>query len=185
MIYDVLTGFPALQRAHETHRKTEQALRDHEAKHADHLPLWQAVRRWLKRHRAQLITDLPGLLLDRLAGGDFKTRTYRHVIVDEYQDLTTGEQELFIRLLAEDGQFVALGDPRQSIYAFRGNDREGLSKIKTLVGRQRVTDIDMTECQRCPADIVQAANRLMQLHPAKPLVPGSRTVPNTHVVVWC
>jgi superfamily I DNA/RNA helicase len=62
MIYDVLTLFPDLTVTYETHKEAEQALRDHEARHAEHMELWQAVRRWLTRHRAQLISDLPGLL---------------------------------------------------------------------------------------------------------------------------
>jgi DNA helicase-2/ATP-dependent DNA helicase PcrA len=186
MLYDVLTEFPVLQTSYESHKDAEQALRDHEAKHAEHMTLWQAVRQWLTRHQAQLISDLPGLLLDRLAGGDFTTRFYRHVIVDEFQDLTPGEQELFLKLRCPGGHFLALGDPRQSIYAFRGNDREGLTKLEILLGPAggRVTDIEMTECQRCPGDIVSAANQLMNLYTAKPMVPGSAIPANTHVVVW-
>lgn len=185
MLYDVLTEFPQLQRAYKTHKDTEQALRDHEAKHQEHAALWQAVRQWLTRHGAQLISDLPGLLLDALHGGDFSTRRYQHVIVDEFQDLTPGEQDLLIRLKREGGQFLALGDPRQSIYAFRGNDREGLAKLEALIGPEGpIQDVEMTECQRCPAQIVEAANQLMNLYAAKPMVPGSKVPANTHVVVW-
>ena len=39
------------------------------------------------------------------------------------------------RLRRPGGQLVALGDPRQSIYMFRGNDRQGLAKLKILVVR--------------------------------------------------
>ncbi len=186
MLYDVLTEFPVLQTTYESHKEAEQALRDHEAKHAEHMALWQAVRQWLTRHHAQLISDLPGLLLDRLSGGDFATRSYRHVIVDEFQDLTPGEQELFLKLRCPGGHFLALGDPRQSIYAFRGNDREGLTKLEALLGPTagHVADIEMTECQRCPGEIVRAANQLMNLYSAKPMVPGSAMPANTHVVVW-
>ena len=65
-----------------------------------------------------LLANLPNLLLNKLKGGDFTDRTYQHVIVDEFQDLTLGEQQLFLELKDEEGKFVALGDPRQSIYAF-------------------------------------------------------------------
>jgi hypothetical protein len=186
MLYDVLTAFPDLQNSYGTHKKAEQALRDHEAKHAEHMALWQAVRQWLTRHHAGLIGDLPGLLLDRLSGGDLLVPSYRHVIVDEFQDLTPGEQELVLMLRRHGGQLVVLGDPRQSIYRFRGNDQEGLAKLKHLLGPTvgSVTDIEMTECQRCPADIVHAANQLMGLYSAKAMVPCSSIPANTHVVVW-
>lgn len=186
MIYDVLTEFPKLQARYKTHKDAEQALRDHEAKHKEHTKLWQAVRQWLTRHRAQLISDLPGLLLDALHGGDFSRQRYQHVIVDEFQDLTPGEQDLLVRLKRDGGQFLGLGDPRQSIYAFRGNDREGLAKLETFIdpGAGVIRDVEMTECQRCPAEIVKAANELMNLYTAKRMVPGSAVPANAHVVVW-
>ena len=150
------------------------------------MELWQAVRQWLVRHQARLISELPNLLLDRIRGGDFQEQAYQHVIVDEFQDLTPGEQQLFRRLKKKGGSFVALGDPRQSIYAFRGNDREGLRKLDLFVEppATTVTDIAMTECRRCPETIVEAANQLMGLYESEPLIPGSEERANTHVVVW-
>lgn len=188
MLYDILCQFPALSQKYPTHKKVEQALRDHEAKHKNKtdMQLWQAVQNWLLRHHAQLISELPSLLLDKLQGGDFGDRTYSHVIVDEFQDLTPGEQRLFLKLRTEGGKFLALGDPRQSIYCFRGNDRDGLSKIRDLLApnEDAIKDITMTECQRCPRDIVLAANQLMGLSNAQAMVSISQAVSNSHVVVW-
>jgi DNA helicase-2/ATP-dependent DNA helicase PcrA len=183
MIYDVLCHNPDLKAHYHSHKDAEQALRDHEAKHKDHMSLWQAVEQWLTRHHAKLISDLPGLLLDRLKGGDLAEHKYRHVIVDEFQDLTEGEQQLFFRLRHPEGQFVALGDSRQSIYLFRGNQREGLAKLDEIAD-QPVTDVFMTECQRCPPPIVRAANQLMSGYRARPMEPGSIESANIHVVTW-
>jgi superfamily I DNA/RNA helicase len=78
-------------------------------------------------------------------------------MVDEFQDLTPGEQELMFRLRRHGGQLVALGDPRKSIYRFRGNDRQGLAKLEKLVGEGGVvTDVPLKQCQRCPSQIVVA-----------------------------
>jgi DNA helicase II / ATP-dependent DNA helicase PcrA len=183
MIYDVLCHNPDLKTKYETLRDTEQALRDHEAKHVDHTSLWQAVCQWLRRHKAQLISDLPGLLLDKLDGGDLAEHTYKHIIVDEFQDLTAGEQQLFLRLRDPECQFVALGDSRQSIYLFRGNEREGLAKLNEMVDDE-ITDVYMTECQRCPPPVVAAANQLMSRYAARPMVPGNAVTANIHVVTW-
>jgi superfamily I DNA/RNA helicase len=183
MIYDVLEAHPALRVTGQPFEHADQALRDHEAKHVLNVSLWQAVQEWLTRHQARLISELPSLLLDRLDGGDFDTKRYQHVIVDEFQDLTEGEQRLFATLVSPGGSLVALGDPRQSIYLFRGNDREGLEKLD-VIGHEEVTDVAMSECQRCPASIVQAANQLMSLYSAAPMIPVSDRVANTHVVVW-
>lgn len=186
MIYDVLSEYPVLRQKYKTYKRTGQALRNHEAKHREDMQLWQAVQQWLTRHHAQLISDLPALFLDRLQGGDFVDQTYSHVIVDEFQDLTSGEQKLLLKLRGKDGKFVALGDPRQSIYKFRGNDKDGLSKIEELLTPSGgiVTDIAMTECQRCPKEIVHAANQLMGLYDTQKMTSGSQVEANLHVVVW-
>jgi superfamily I DNA/RNA helicase len=185
MIYDVLQEYPAVAELYDDFYEAEQALRDHEAGHVEHSLLWQAARRWLLRHKAHLVSDLPRLLLERLKGGDFPGQGYDYVIVDEFQDLTSGEQELMFRLRRPGGQLVALGDPRQSIYTFRGNDRQGLAKLEKLVGDGgAVTDVSLTECQRCPKPIVVAANQLMALSGVEEMVPVSETAANIHVVTW-
>lgn len=185
MIYDVLEAFPEVATRYDGFDDTEQALRDHDAGLVDHPYLWQAARKWLLRHKAHLVSDLPRRFLERLRGGDFPDHGYEHVIVDEFQDLTQGEQELMFRLRRPGAQLVALGDPRQSIYAFRGNDREGLAKLETLVGDGgSVTDVPITECRRCPRPIVLAANQLMLLSGVDEMVPVSDVAANIHVVTW-
>jgi len=183
MIYDVLTLFPVVAAQYTAYNEAEQALRDHEANLADHTALWQAVRLWLTRHKAILISELPRLLLDGINAGDFETNRYDHVIVDEFQDLTAGEQALFMKLRKPGGSIVALGDSKQSIYRFRGNDRDGLKKLEQLNEGNAVTDIPMRACYRCPASIVNAANTLMNLYPP-PMQPANATAANLHVVYW-
>ena len=186
MIYDVRCEFEQLQDKYKNHRHTQQALHDHLAEHEDHIQLWQAVGSWLVRHRAQLIGDLPSLLRDRLQGGDFADKSYQHIIVDEFQDLTPRERKLLLELWGGGGQFVVLGDPRQSIYAFRGNDREGLDKIRGLATSEgvKVEKLSMTECHRCPRHIVKAANRLMGLYRTQPMESVRDVSANTHLVLW-
>jgi hypothetical protein len=185
MVYDVLHLHPEVAKLYENYREARQALRDHEAGHKEHHELWQGARKWLVRHQAHLVSDLPRLLLDHLKGGDFPEQGYDYVIVDEFQDLTPGEQELMLRLRRPGGQLVALGDPRQSIYMFRGNDREGLAKLEKLLGDGSVvTDVAITECQRCPPPIVAAANKLMALSGVDAMVPVSEATANIHVVTW-
>ena len=185
MIYDVLQEYPAVAALYGDFYEAEQALRHHEAGHADHLILWQAAQKWLMRHKAHLVSDLPRFLLERLKGGDFPEQGYDYVIVDEFQDLTPGEQELMFRLRRPGGQLVALGDPRQSIYKFRGNDPQALAKIEAHVGAgASVADVPIAECQRCPKPIVLAANQLMALSGVEAMVPISETAANIHVVTW-
>ena len=183
MLYDVLQAHPDLHGDYPNQKTAKQALQEHEANLVRHLALWQAVQGWLTRHRANLITDLPGLLLDKIHAGDFEGATYEHVIVDEFQDLTPGEQLLFMKLRRPDGSFVALGDTKQSIYRFRGNDRDGLQNLEELDPGADITNIPMDECRRCPVLMVNAANSLMSLYPP-PMIPANNTSANTHVVHW-
>jgi len=185
MIYDILCRHSVLGDRY-TFYKANQALRDHIAGHYSDMQLWQAVNEWLRRHQALLISDLPALLLDKIKGGDFQEKKYRHVIVDEFQDLTQSEQVLVYRLKSNSGSFLALGDPRQSIYRFRGNNREGLSKIENIVGEKSKTikSINMTECHRCPEKIVLAANQLMGLYEAEAMTPINQDEANLHLVTW-
>ena len=69
---------------------------------------------------------------------------YAHVFVDEYQDTDTGQVAL-LRALAGDGRdLVAVGDPHQSIYAFRGAEVRGILDFPT----------DFPRADGSPAEVV-------------------------------
>ena len=183
MIFDIRHQHAQLRQLHRRWQNTDQALRDHEAGHTPNPFLWGAVQQWLRRHHANLISELPTLLLARLDAGDSQTTRYAHVFVDEFQDLTKAEQRLIVTLMKDNGNLVALGDPRQSIYKFRGNDREGLSRLEVLQG-QPVTNVPMVECQRCPAPVVAAANQLMVSYSSAPMISTSPRTANLRLVTW-
>jgi superfamily I DNA/RNA helicase len=84
-------------------------------------------------------------------------------MIDEFQDLTEIEARLVLGLRAENGKVVALGDRKQSIYAFRGNEGRGLDILPELT-TGAVIDHPMDECQRCPSEIVLLANDVMAFY---------------------
>src|SRR5208337_1829129 len=47
-----------------------------------------------------------------------------------------------------------------------------------------VTGVPLTQCQRCPKEIVVAANQLMALSGVEAMVPVSEVAANIHVITW-
>ena len=56
-------------------------------------------------------------------------RRYGHVFVDEYQDTDPGQVALLQALAGDGGNLVAVGDPHQSIYGFRGAEVRGIQQF--------------------------------------------------------
>ncbi|HEY7146666.1 MAG TPA: ATP-dependent DNA helicase [Streptosporangiaceae bacterium] len=102
---------------------------------------WVAAGRFLDSYAARFdlapvpaydyaeIIRIAGALLSRGATRDRERQAYDAVLVDEYQD-TDPAQESLLRALAGDGrELIAVGDPDQSIYGFRGADVGALRRF--------------------------------------------------------
>jgi superfamily I DNA/RNA helicase/RecB family exonuclease len=62
-------------------------------------------------------------------------RQFRHVFVDEYQDTDPGQVDLLRAVAGDGGDLVVVGDPHQSIYAFRGAEVRGILEFPTAFPR--------------------------------------------------
>ena len=79
------------------------------------------------------IVRIAAALLGRSATRDRERKAYDVVLVDEYQD-TDPAQEALLHALAGDGrELIAVGDPDQSIYAFRGADVHAMARFADAV----------------------------------------------------
>ena len=90
---------------------------------------------------------------------------YELVVVDEYQD-TDAAQERLLHALAGDGRdLVAVGDPDQSIYAFRGADVRGITEFPHRFGYQGRTAevLTLKTSRRCAAEIVRCSRQVAAL----------------------
>ncbi len=85
-----------------------------------------------------------------------------YLFVDEFQDLNESQFAL-VDILAETARVVAIGDPDQAIYGFRGSDPAFFFRF---AGRPGVKQVSLTRNYRCPAAVIEAATAL--------LVPGGR-----------
>lgn len=85
-------------------------------------------------------------------------REFRHVLVDEFQDLDEAQQKLVL-LLAQNASLFTIGDPNQAIYGFRGANSLGFKLIQET--REDVETINLIENFRSAAEIVAVANEMI------------------------
>ena len=63
---------------------------------------------------------------------------FRHVLVDEYQDVNEPQNDLIMMLREHGSILTAVGDPNQSIYGFRGADIGKILQFEEQTGAERV-----------------------------------------------
>ena len=98
---------------------------------------------------------------------DFRDR-YRVVLLDEYQDTSVVQTWLLSELFAGH-PVMAVGDPNQSIYGWRGASAANLEQFASQFGGGTVADFALTTSWRNGERILDIANALME-----PLVPETR-----------
>ncbi|WP_148862743.1 UvrD-helicase domain-containing protein [Marinobacter fonticola] len=84
---------------------------------------------------------------------------YSHVFIDEYQDSSLAQHELFIKLLDLGLVGAAVGDISQSIYEFRGGNP---ALLRALVDdTDRFKHFEITINHRCHPSIINYASRVL------------------------
>lgn len=86
-----------------------------------------------------------------LFGGAFPR--YPNVLVDEGQDLNPVNHAMLNKLVK--GRLGIVGDPWQSIYAFRGAVTSGMAVLKSKFSCE---ELDLSVSFRCPEEVVKAAH---------------------------
>ena len=86
-----------------------------------------------------------------------KTR-YTDVFIDEYQDSSRSQHELFMKLFELGLIATAVGDTDQSIYQFRGSDPKYLTK---LINDENFCHFELSVNHRCHPSIINYASRLI------------------------
>ncbi|OFY13843.1 MAG: hypothetical protein A2X11_09875 [Bacteroidetes bacterium GWE2_42_24] len=84
----------------------------------------------------------------------------RALLIDEYQDINAVQYELVKLLTADDpSKLFAIGDPNQSIYAFRGSDVAYINRfVNDFSG---AVTYSLNESYRCPHNLLTAARQVI------------------------
>lgn len=116
------------------------------------------VRRLLAQSIAQAqegrIDFLDQLYMPTLFGATYPA--YPYVFVDEAQDLSPLNHLMLRQIVPPSGRLIAVGDPHQSIYGFRGAVSNGMD---TLRDDWSMTILPLSVTFRCPQALVRRAQR--------------------------
>jgi ATP-dependent DNA helicase UvrD/PcrA len=97
-------------------------------------------------------------------------RRFRHLLVDEYQDLNEAQYTMFRELAGPGAEIMVIGDPDQAIYGFRGASPAYFRRFREDWPQAEL--LQLTETYRLPEPILQAAQHLKRNNGevAQPLV---------------
>jgi len=144
---------------------------------------WEAAGGFLARYAARFdlapvpaydyaeIIRIAASLLSRGPVRERERKAYDVVLVDEYQD-TDPAQEALLHALAGDGrELIVVGDPDQSIYAFRGADVSAIMRFPDLFrtpDERPARVIALGTCRRSGPALLAASRRVAARLPVAP-----------------
>ena len=144
---------------------------------------WMAAAGFLDRYAARFdlapvpaydyaeIVRIAAALLGREETRRRERGAYDVVLVDEYQDSDPAQESLLMALAGDGRELIAVGDPDQSIYAFRGADVRALTefpdRFRTADG-QPAPVLALRTCRRSGHVLLAASRRVARRLPAAP-----------------
>ncbi len=85
----------------------------------------------------------------------------RSIFVDEYQDTDPAQVALLRRLCAHGADVIAVGDPDQSIYGFRGADADGILRFGDEFAAPQCRTVTLRSTRRFGPAIAEVARRVV------------------------
>src|SRR5262245_5862243 len=107
----------------------------------------------IKQAYAGLIDFDDQIYMPTLFGGSFPN--YKRVMADEVQDFSPLNQAMLEKLVGPSTWLAAVGDPWQSIYAFRGADTKSMGWLRQRFNMHEMT---LSVSFRCPRSVVRNAH---------------------------
>jgi DNA helicase-2/ATP-dependent DNA helicase PcrA len=101
------------------------------------------------------------------------------LFIDECQDLNPVQHELAERMCSS-GRTIIVGDPYQSIYAFRGADSQSIPKLREKLDAKTMP---LTVTFRCPRKHVELARQLVPDFESAPGAPDGELIVGTKELI--
>lgn len=124
-------------------------------KAADFCKRLESYEEILKRHRLLTFGQMVSLTVKILASNPEPIKHIQHLIVDEYQDINRAQEKLIVSIAKQANVFI-VGDPRQSIYQWRGSDETCFENFVKIF--PECETIFISENRRSSKHIVKIAN---------------------------
>ena len=97
---------------------------------------------------------------------------YRVVLLDEFQDTSHGQMDLFAVMFGQSHPVMAVGDPHQAIYGFRGASADSLAAfVDRFGGEGEVGVLSLSVSWRNARGVLEAANAATEPLRARSKVP--------------
>lgn len=95
------------------------------------------------------------------------------IFVDEAQDTNAVQREILKRIMKKGARIIAVGDPAQAIYGFRGADSNSMKRIAEIFN---CISLPLTVSYRCPTTVVEHARKWVSHIEAAPNAPVGEVV---------
>ena len=109
----------------------------------------------LNRHKRLTFNHMVHLAVNNLQKKPHIAEYIQYLIVDEYQDINRAQEKL-IHLIGAGGSIFIVGDPRQTIYQWRGSDERCFEEFATKYSD--TATIHITENRRSTVAVIETAN---------------------------
>jgi len=109
----------------------------------------------LEKHKRLTFNIMVKLAVKNLMENPEVANRVDYLIVDEYQDINRAQEKL-IQLIGEDGNIFIVGDPRQTIYQWRGSDELCFEEFSN--NYKNTATLHITENRRSTKAVIEAAN---------------------------
>ena len=157
---------------------------------ADNLAAVYAAYEELRRERhlidfESVLELTAAIMIDSREAADQVRDTFRHFVVDEYQDVNPLQKLLLDAWLGDRDDLCVVGDPHQVIYSFTGATPSYLTGFTAEF--PGATVVRLVRDYRSTPQVVAVANHLMRSASAAPARPAGRAAaagpaPGTHPV---